>query len=372
MRVLVAMSGGVDSSLAAALLVESGYEVIGATMNLWPQLPEEEAWRYGGCCSLEAAEGARRVAARLRIPHYVLDLREQFERLVVSEFCRDYLAGRTPNPCLVCNEKVKLEVLGERARALGCQFVATGHYARVLASLRGRYLLWRGKDRRKDQAYALYRLRQDQLARLLLPLGNLTKVQVREMAARRSFPTATRAESQEICFIPAGDYRRFLRERLGDEAFRPGPIFTTRGEQVGEHPGVAFFTVGQRKGLGIKRPGPWYVVQIRPRENALVVGEAEDVWGRALEGEEARFLPFDWPSGPLVVEAQVRYRGPAQPALVTPLEEGRVRVEFSRPQWAITPGQAVVFFRGEEVVGGATISRRLDLPRYGTLAAQQY
>ncbi|MEW6547349.1 MAG: tRNA 2-thiouridine(34) synthase MnmA [Bacillota bacterium] len=352
-RVLVAMSGGVDSSVAAALLVEAGFSVVGITMKL----PGEEAGVEKVCCSLEAAEGARQVAARLGIPYYVLDMREEFERLVVQHFIQEYLAGRTPNPCVVCNRVIKLGVLWDRARALECEFLATGHYARVLASPAGRYLLWRGRDRRKDQSYVLYNLDQEQLAHLLLPLGNLAKAEVREMARKRGFPTAGRPESQEVCFIPGGDYREFLRSRLGERVFAPGPIVSTDGEVLGEHPGVAFFTVGQRRGLGVRRPGPWYVVEIRPRENALVVGRQAELLGRSLEGEDARFIPFDWPDGPLEVEAQVRYRGPALPALVTPLPERRVRVDFREPQRAIAPGQAVVFYQGDAVVGGATIAQ---------------
>ncbi|MDI6893496.1 MAG: tRNA 2-thiouridine(34) synthase MnmA [Bacillota bacterium] len=380
-RVLAAMSGGVDSSVAAALLVEAGFSVVGITMKL----PGDETGGEGVCCSLEAAEGARQVAARLGIPHYAVDLRDDFERLVVGPFIADYMRGRTPNPCVLCNRVIKLGVLWDRARALECDFVATGHYARVLCatghggaagtaartgaratppegrgpgeeSRRGRYLLWRARDRRKDQSYVLYRLGQQELGRLLLPLGHLTKARVREMARRRGFPTAGRPESQEICFIPGGDYREFLRERLGDRVFAAGPIVSREGEVLGEHPGLAFFTVGQRRGLGIRRPGPWYVVEIRPEENALVVGRQTDLLGCALEAEEARFIPFDWPPGPLQVEAQVRYRGPALPAVVTSLGEGRVRVDFREPQRAIAPGQAVVFYQGDLVVGGATIA----------------
>jgi tRNA-specific 2-thiouridylase len=355
--VLVAMSGGVDSSLAAALLAEQGYQVAGVTMHLWAG-EEGIAPSRGSCCSLEAVEGARRVCQALDIPHYVFNLSQEFETCVVGEFVREYARGRTPNPCLACNREVKFRLLLQRARALGFTRLATGHYARVACSQRaGRpaYHLLRGVDRGKDQSYVLYTLGQQELAHTLFPLGEMTKGQVRSEAARRNLPTAGRPESQEICFIPDDDYRRFLARRL-PQASRPGPIRDLQGSVLGTHRGLANYTIGQRKGLGISgRPQPLFVVALDVAANALVVGPEEALSRPALEAEQVTFVSGEGPAQPARVEAKVRYRTPAAPATLFPLEAGRVRLQFDTPQRAITPGQAVVFYQGEEVLGGGTI-----------------
>ena len=355
--VLVAMSGGVDSSLAAALLLEQGYAVTGVTMHLWAG-EEGKGPDESRCCSLEATEGARRVCQLLGIPYYVLNLSREFEAGVVERFVSEYARGRTPNPCIACNREVKFRLLLERARALGFRYLASGHYARIGRTeegARSSYRLLRGVDRGKDQSYVLYMLGQEELARLLFPLGEMTKAEVRREAERRGLPTAGRPESQEICFIPDDDYRRFLAGRLPGAA-RPGPIRDLAGNVLGTHRGLPSYTVGQRKELGISgRPRPLYVIALDPAENALVVGPEEALLRSTLEAEEVTFVSGRWPAGPLPVEARVRYRTPSAPATLLRLERGRVRLEFERPQRAITPGQAVVFYQGEEVLGGGTI-----------------
>jgi len=351
-RVLVAMSGGVDSSLAAALLLERGYAVAGVTMRLW-EAEEGGPAESGG--SMEAVAGARRVCHALGIPHDVFDLRREFAAGVVGEFVREYARGRTPNPCLACNREVKFGALLKRAAEWGFHYLATGHYARIAAGPAGRLRLLRGCDRQKDQSYVLHMLGPAELGRVLFPLGELTKAQVRAEAARRGLPAAGRPESQEICFIPDDDYRRFLARRL-PESMRPGPICDQGGNVLGTHRGLAWYTVGQRKGLGLGgQAKPLFVVELDAAANALVVGPEEALLRAELEAERVSFVSGEWPAGPLRVEAQVRYRAAAASAALEPRAGGRVRLEFDAPQRAITPGQAVVFYRGEEVLGGGTI-----------------
>lgn len=351
--VAVAMSGGVDSSLSAALLLEQGYPVSGVTMRLW-----QEKDGPASCCGPAAAAGARQVCQQLGLSHTVVDLEEPFRELVMEAFLREYSLGRTPNPCIACNLEIKFGLLLDWARRQGFRWLATGHYARVEqrgpAGRRSFHLL-QGIDRSRDQSYALYMLGQEELAHLLLPLGELHKTAVRQEARRRHLTTAGRPESREICFIPDDDYRRFIAEHL-PQAARPGPIRDLSGKILGQHRGLPYYTVGQRRGLGLSgHPNPLFLIAINAAENALVVGPQEALYRSALEAEGVSFVSGRWPREPLEVQAKIRYRAPQTPGRLIPQGAGRVRLEFHEPQLAVTPGQAVVFYQGEEVLGGGTI-----------------
>jgi len=353
-KVIVAMSGGVDSSVAAALLLERGYEVIGVTMRLGPaELEAVDGLRT--CCGLGEVEDARRVAEQLGFPHYALDFRQVFRETVLEPFIAEYARGRTPNPCIRCNEHVKFTALLHRAEQLGVDYVATGHYARVgYDAARGRWTLRRGLDARKDQSYVLYPLRQEQLARTLLPLGDRTKEETRLLAEKMGLPIARKPESQEVCFIPDHDVPRFLRERRPETA-QPGPILDRSGKVLGEHPGVAFYTIGQRRRLGVSAPEPLYVVDIDPERNTITVDTWAGSFQQDLVVDAMNYLSEPPWTGPREVLAQVRYNMAAQPATVVPLSEQEVWVRFREPQRAITPGQAAVFYEGDWVLGGGTI-----------------
>ncbi len=349
------MSGGVDSSVAAAMLVEEGYDVIGVTMQIWPATSAPEEAFSRACCSLSAVEDARRVAAKLGIPHYVMNFKDVFESTVIDNFIGEYRRGRTPNPCVRCNRFVKFDALLERARGLGAEYVATGHYSRIAYDeARDRWLLKRGMDGSKDQSYALYNMSQEQLAHTLMPLGEMAKDETRRLAADLGLAVASKPDSQEICFVENRDYPGFLKANA-PETLRPGPILDTAGNVIGKHNGIAFYTVGQRRRIGIAAREPLYVVRIDPARNAIVAGTNEDLFSRELTASDVNFISIVEPTKPIAVTAKVRYNMKDSPAMLVPLENERIQVRFETPQRAIAPGQAVVFYQGEDVVGGGTI-----------------
>jgi tRNA-specific 2-thiouridylase len=403
-RVAVAMSGGVDSSLACLLLVEQGFDVVGLTMKLVAAPPSQDDPVAKPCCTLEMTRDAQRICCELGIPHYTVNLVEAFEEEVIARFVEDYSRGRTPNPCLVCNSKFKFGHLLHKAQQLGAEYLATGHYVRageilkqrgfidnhILArgsgdqygreEAKARILLARGTDRGKDQSYALYGLTQDMLKHALFPLGNFTKQHVREIAAQKGIITAEKPESQEICFVTQGSYRTFLEER--NVKMLPGLFADTSGKVLGHHKGLAFYTVGQRKGLGISSPYPLYVVGIDAGENVVIVGKRNEAYSEGCYIEDLNFVMVDHLDSPVEGTCMVRYRGKEVPATLIPLkndllhrgpgqvasheqeglasseEAGRVLVKFDQPQFAVTPGQALVFYRGEFVYGGGTIVKK--------------
>ncbi|MGQ9572051.1 MAG: tRNA 2-thiouridine(34) synthase MnmA [Dehalococcoidia bacterium] len=351
-RVIVAMSGGVDSSTAAALLLRQDYDVIGVTLHLWTPRSPDPRPHLRRCCSPQEIEAARTVCRLLGIPHHLLDFERQFDLAVVDYFCREYLRGRTPNPCLACNQYIKFRLLLREALARGADYLATGHYCRIVRK-GDSYELWRAKDEAKDQSYVLYMLGQEELPRLLFPLGEHTKAEVRRMAAEIGLPVAAKFDSADICFLPYADYRLFLAERFPQ---RQGDIVDSSGRVLGCHEGIAGYTIGQRRGLPARGGRePLYVLRVDPSTNTIVVGSDEELLSNVLWADELTFVSGQAPPEPLTVEAKIRYRSPAAPALLT-LHDGRAEVRFERPQRAITPGQAVVFYQGQKVLGGGIIT----------------
>jgi tRNA-specific 2-thiouridylase len=358
MRIVVAMSGGVDSSVAAALLAEQGHEVIGLSMQLYDQ--SEGQTSFGSCCSIDDLHDARRVAAAINIPHYILNFERQFNEHVVSNFVREYTSGRTPLPCAHCNSDLKFATLVDRAAGFGADAVATGHYARVdRDAVTGRYHLARGVDPAKDQSYFLFSLTQDQLARAVFPVGDRPKDAVREYARQRQLPVANKPDSQEICFIPDHDYAAFVTKHAGNEP-HDGVIVDEDGRVVGRHAGIHRFTVGQRKGLGLATSptgpsgAPMYVLALRPATHEVVVGPKSSLGRTTLTASGVNWIAEE-PRDSISVAAQIRHRHQAAPATVRSLGDARAEVVFDLPQIAITPGQAVVFYDGDDVVGGGWI-----------------
>ncbi|MGH7910587.1 MAG: tRNA 2-thiouridine(34) synthase MnmA [Candidatus Dormibacteraceae bacterium] len=355
MRVAVALSGGVDSSVSALLLKRQGHEVVGITLQQWPRGSEQETARHGGCCSLSAVEDARRVATLLDIPYYVWNLEREFGDRVIEPFHRAYLEGRTPNPCLRCNTFVRFDLMLARVLALGFQRMATGHYARILGDAGGAAQLHRAVDERKDQSYMLHRLRQEQLSHVVFPLGELHKPEVRAIAKAAELPVAAKPDSMELCFVPRGETGRYLKRRLPTAA---GEIRDTSGRAVGTHRGTALYTVGQRTGLGaLSAPGPWYVVQVDARRNRLTVGRREELGRQRIELEEVSFVgpPIDRPA---LCQAQLRSHAAPQRAIFRPGSDGGrdARIELEEPFLGPAPGQAAVLYEGTRVLGGGTIA----------------
>ncbi|HEX5222295.1 MAG TPA: tRNA 2-thiouridine(34) synthase MnmA [Verrucomicrobiae bacterium] len=370
-RVVCGMSGGVDSSATAALLLEQGYDVVGITLKLWPQDCVNRA--EDKCCGPQAVTDARLVCHKLGIPYYLIDEAAEFQKHVIQYFADEYKAGRTPNPCVMCNQNLKFGRLIDRADQLGADFIATGHFARVERPLTpslspdggegvrrtgagDRYLLKRGQDLRKDQSYFLFSLRQDQLARAMFPLGEKTKSDTREVARHCNLKTADKEESMEICFVPDNNYGGFLQQANLVQKHR-GEIVDTRGAVLGHHDGIEFYTIGQRKGLGLSSPKPLYVVELDAEQNRVVVGDDTMLDRDEFIAERCNWHPFEQLSGPIEVTAKIRYNHPGTPATIAPLGDNRTKVKLHTPQRAITPGQAAVFYQDDLVVGGGWITR---------------
>lgn len=361
------MSGGVDSSVAAALLKQEGYNLIGITMNLFCSQNASQT----SCCSAKSAEDAKKVANQLGFPHYTLNLKDEFKKYVIDNFIEEYKNGRTPNPCVRCNQFIKFDILLKRANELGAEFVATGHYARIAAASRKSQVasqdisdselvtrdlrLLKGIDNKKDQSYFLYRLNQNILKHTMFPLGSMTKENIRKIAKELKLPVAEKKESQEICFIEDDDYKKFISENI-PEALKPGPILDTKGNIIGKHDGIVFYTVGQKKGIGahIKR---MYVVEIDPKRNAVIIGEDKDTLKQSLTANDATFVSGVFPDKAIDIKAKIRYNSVESDAQLIPLENKSVQVILKNSQRAITPGQSVVFYDNDEVLGGGIIAK---------------
>jgi tRNA-specific 2-thiouridylase len=354
--VVVAMSGGVDSSMAAALLVEQGYSVIGVMLRLWSEQGSEETNR---CCTPDAMAMARRVAAKLSIPFYALDAQQFFYDTVVHNFIEGYTHNLTPNPCVLCNRIVRWDFLLTRALSLGADYLATGHYARLVHTPDDRIQLWRGVDLTKDQSYVLHVLTQKQLKHALFPLGGYNKTEVRQLAHKFDLPVAERPDSQDLCFVGGGDYSSFLM-RHAPQAQMPGQIVDQSGNVLGQHQGLAFYTIGQRKGLLISSPNPLYVLEKDPAHNSLIVGTADQLGSNILFADQVNWIDGDIPASPFTANVKIRYKSYEILGLVTPMQGNVMRIEFEHPVRDITPGQAAVLYNGDICLGGGIISPKIS------------
>lgn len=353
-KVVVGMSGGVDSSVAAWLLKEQGYDVIGVTMQIWQDEDNVVQEENGGCCGLSAVDDARRVAASIGIPYYVMNFKQEFQKNVIDYFTEEYLNGRTPNPCIACNRYVKWEALLQRSLSIGADYIATGHYARIDKLPNGRYAIRRSATLAKDQTYALYNLTQEQLEHTLMPVGNYSKDQIREMAEKIGLQVANKPDSQDICFVPDGDYASFIEENA-DASIRQGNFVTPDGKILGKHKGIIHYTVGQRKGLGLALGYPAFVLEIRPETDEVVIGTYEESLTHTLRANELNFMSVEDLTEPMRVFAKIRYNHKGAWCTVEKTGEDEITCTFDEPIRAVTPGQAVVLYDGEYVLGGGTI-----------------
>lgn len=355
-KVVVAMSGGVDSSVAAYLLKNDGYDVIGITMKIWEN---EGIEKENGCCSYSAVYDARRVADHIGIPHYVLNFKRDFKEKVIDYFVDEYLKGKTPNPCIACNRYIKFDVLLNKAEQLGADFVATGHYAKIMFDeSRNRYIIKKGNDPGKDQSYTLYNLTQEQLSKILMPLGYYYKSEIREIAKKIGLKVHNKPDSQEICFIPNDDYKEFLKQYTNAE-IKPGPILDTRGNVVGKHKGIPYYTIGQRRGLGVALGRPVYVKEILPEKNTIIVGYEEEVKERGLIANRVNLVAVESIKGKMRVNSRIRYNAKETPSTIEQASPNKVKVMFQEPQKGVAPGQSVVFYKDDIVIGGGIIESSL-------------
>lgn len=357
-RVVVAMSGGVDSSVTAYLLKEQGYQVIGITMKIWPE-DTNYINNESSCCSLAATYDARRVAEQLDIPYYVLNFKKDFREKVIDYFIQEYTRGRTPNPCIACNKYIKFDALLKKAKQLGASFLATGHYAKIeFDEDRKRFIIRKAEDFKKDQSYTLYNLTQQQLKHILMPLGNYTKDEVRSIAKKIGLKVSDKPDSQEICFIPDNDYKEYLKKHVPGK-IKPGPVLDNRGNVVGQHNGISFYTIGQRRGLGISMGKPVYVKKIDPEKNAIVVGFENEVYEKGLLAGDINLVAVEKINGKMLVNSKIRYNAKEVASYIEQISEDQIKVTFQKPQKGVAPGQSVVFYDEDVVVGGGIIKTPL-------------